>query len=93
MLRSLFPRSVALLCVLTAIGVGLSGCVFMSDEDRDFYGKGWVNPKELDQQPHHTVPNPDALPLDPDESSTAASSSSGHPSASSDEWTSVPPLQ
>ena len=25
-----------------------SGCAFMSDEDRDFYGKGWIKPTELD---------------------------------------------
>ena len=28
----------------------LSGCAFMSDEDKDFYGRGWIKPTELDQQ-------------------------------------------
>ena len=28
--------------------VSVSGCAFMSPEDRDFYGKGWIKPNELD---------------------------------------------
>lgn len=35
-----------LLTVLYALTLG--GCALMSQEDRDFYGKGWVNPRELD---------------------------------------------
>ena len=31
----------------------------MSDEDRDFYGKGWIRPSDLDKTPvHHTIPDP-----------------------------------
>ena len=29
--------------------LGLNGCAFMDQEDRDFYGKGWIKPNELDQ--------------------------------------------
>ena len=38
------------LLVLVAIlaGLSLTGCVFMNDEDKEFYGKGWVHPSELD---------------------------------------------
>ena len=35
------------------------GCAFMSPEDRDFYGKGWIKPSELDApMKHHTVDDP-----------------------------------
>ena len=41
-----------LLLLVTILALG--GCAFMSDEDKDFYGRGWVHPTELDQQyPHH----------------------------------------
>ncbi len=78
------------LCVSATLLTFVSGCAFMSDEDRDFYGKGWVNPKELDQQPmHHAIPNPEA----PDDAAAAAPASTGtRPSSDSDEWT-APPLQ
>ena len=36
-------------CCLVALLATLNGCAFMSDEDRDFYGRGWVKPSELDQ--------------------------------------------
>ena len=35
-------------------GISLTGCAFVNDEDRDFYGKGWVHPTELDEvTPRH----------------------------------------
>lgn len=38
--------------MLAIFGVlAFNGCALMSTEDRDFYGKGWLNPKELDDQP------------------------------------------
>ncbi len=44
------------LLLLALLGVVLStfnGCA-MSDEDKDFYGRGWIRPTDLDQQyPHH----------------------------------------
>ena len=39
-------RDLILVAALTA--ASFSGCVFMNDEDKDFYGKGWVHPSELD---------------------------------------------
>ena len=39
-------RYLILVAALTASS--FSGCVFMNDEDKDFYGKGWVHPSELD---------------------------------------------
>ena len=46
-----------LLCSLMTVLAWLGGCVFMNDEDRDFYGRGWVKPAELDQPiPHHSGP-------------------------------------
>ncbi len=61
----------------------------MSDEDRDFYGKGWVNPRELDQQPmHHPIPNPEA----PDSAPLAPTSTTTTPASSDQEWQ-APPLQ
>ena len=48
-------RPVLFLC-LTVMLLTLGGCAFMSDEDRDFYGRGWVKPSELDQPvPHHST--------------------------------------
>ena len=85
--------SAQILLVAVAM-IGLGGCAFMSDEDRDFYGKGWVNPRDLDRQPmHHPIPNPEA-PADASQAptATAATTPSGtHPSSESDEWT-APPL-
>ena len=39
------------LLLLAAGAWTLSSCALMSDEDRDFYGKGWINPRELDNAP------------------------------------------
>ncbi len=89
MLRSTALRITALLCLAAASVIVLNGCAFMSDEDRDFYGKGWVNPKELDQQPHHAIPDPEA-PRDAT-SAPATTTCGTHPSSESDEWT-APPL-
>ena len=48
-----------LLCSLSVAALLASGCVFMAPEDRDFYGKGWVKPSDLDTPiPHHAVADP-----------------------------------
>ena len=84
-----FARFAAAACVFAALLTFVSGCAFMSDEDKDFYGKGWVNPKELDQQPmHHPLPNPES----PDDLATAPATTGTRPSSDRDEWT-APPLQ
>ena len=48
------------LCLLLAAAIlAAGGCAFMSDEDRDFYGKGWIKPSDLDKTPpHHAIPDP-----------------------------------
>ena len=28
--------------------LSFSACIFMGSEDKEFFGKGWVNPRELD---------------------------------------------
>jgi hypothetical protein len=78
-------RLLARLSLLAAGIVLLGGCAFMSDEDRDFYGKGWVNPRELDQPAHHPIPNPEAGPESAPAVTTPTTRSDG------DGWT-APPL-
>ena len=41
-----------LLSLLLVTSAG--GCAFMSPEDRDFYGKGWIKPTDLDTPMEHT---------------------------------------
>jgi hypothetical protein len=54
-------RPALLLLLAGAISILFCGCAFMSDEDREFYGRGWVNPKELDTPvKHHAVPDPES---------------------------------
>ncbi len=49
-------KTVLLSLLLAVLG---GGCAFMSPEDRDFYGKGWVKPTDLDTpMKHHTVEDP-----------------------------------
>lgn len=40
--------------------LGLSGCALLSADERDFYGKGWINPKELDDQGPKMPAHPEA---------------------------------
>jgi hypothetical protein len=49
-------RPALLLLLAGAISLSFCGCAFMSDEDREFYGRGWVNPKELDTPMKHRTP-------------------------------------
>ena len=52
-------KKVVLSLVLAATVFASGGCAFMSDEDRDFYGKGWIKPSDLDKPtPHHAIPDP-----------------------------------
>jgi hypothetical protein len=54
-------NSLSLRALICASIFLLAGCAFMSDEDKDFYGKGWVKPTDLDQPPvHHSIPDPTA---------------------------------
>ena len=62
-------------------GLSLTGCAFMNDEDRDFYGKGWVHPTELDEvTPRH---DPTAAMAAADR---PASASGAQAQTSSPEW-------
>ena len=36
--------------------LSFGACVFMGADDKEFFGKGWVNPKELDSTPAPRVP-------------------------------------
>jgi len=60
-------RAIVLAVVLAAamLGTGLSltGCM-MSPEDKAFYGRGWINPDELerDQAPPANFRDPTAIP-------------------------------
>lgn len=36
------------LALITLCALAFSGCALLASDDRDFYGKGWLNPKELD---------------------------------------------
>lgn len=52
-------KTVLLLLLLTAAALTGGGCILMSPEDRDFYGKGWIKPSELDTPtPHHAITDP-----------------------------------
>ncbi len=45
--------------LLAGLVLCCGGCAFMSDEDRDFYGKGWIHPSELDKpMEHHSTADP-----------------------------------
>ena len=50
MKRVLLPLSM-IACLLS-----LGACMFMGTEDKEFFGKGWVNPKELDTTPPPKMP-------------------------------------
>ncbi len=59
LVSSLFMKKVLFGLMLVAAVFASGGCAFMSDEDRDFYGKGWVRPSDLDKpMPHHSVADP-----------------------------------
>ncbi len=49
-------------CLLLA-SLLLGGCAFMNEEDRDFYGKGWIRPTDLDKpDSHHYYAEPGGVP-------------------------------
>lgn len=61
---------IVLLASVTLVG---GGCAFMDPEDRDFYGKGWVKPTELDREPvHHKILDPSHPETTTTTSTTAA---------------------
>ncbi len=61
-LRGLLLRTLLALALLAPI-LALSGCM-MTPEDKAFYGRGWINPDELDQEepPPHAYTDPTAIP-------------------------------
>ncbi len=61
----------------------------MAPEDRDFYGKGWVKPSDLDTPiPHHHVADPSR----PETTTTA--STQAPPTAPDTQWlTPIPSTQ
>ena len=59
----------------------LGGCVFMNEEDKDFYGKGWVHPSELDDV---APKRPAVKPVDSDYQPATSTAASSAPSAP--EW-------
>ena len=69
------------LAALTAVLSTLGGCAFMSDEDKDFYGRGWVKPTELDQQYPHHAGTPPGSAYDPASSTTSTTSDPAHDGA------------
>ena len=64
----------SLLVALAVVSGG--GCAFMSDEDRDFYGKGWVKPSDLDKPTPHRMP---ADPSHPEQAEAPARTASAEP--------------
>ena len=74
------------LFILLLIGCSLSlgACMFMGADDKEFFGKGWVNPKELDTAP------PPKMPMRPAADGTPAPTG---PSARSDgDWSTPAPF-
>lgn len=53
--RPSFPLLVGLASAIIATAAG--GCAWTQDE-RDFYGRGWVNPRDLDRPAPHRGPRP-----------------------------------
>ena len=86
-------RSFLKLLLLACAILSLAGCAFMSDEDRDFYGKGWIHPTELDgPMSHHAIPNPEN-PSSPAVGNPTGPPDPRDPTATGDAWaTPAPPL-
>ena len=49
-------KRVLLTVILLGSLLSLGACMFMGEEDREFYGKGWISPKELDRTPTPHMP-------------------------------------
>ena len=43
-------KSARLLFLVLPLAVLLGGCSEMTQDDREFYGRGWIHPGELDQE-------------------------------------------
>lgn len=61
-LRALLLHALLAAAVVTPV-LFLSGCM-MTPEDKAFYGRGWVNPDELDQEepPPRAFNDPTSVP-------------------------------
>lgn len=82
-------KRLLLAALLAATLSTLAGCAFMSDEDKDFYGKGWVKPTELD----NPYPTHSGAPVGKAPAPTAtsgATSSTGDPTHDGDTVWEVP---
>ena len=76
-------KTIFLSLLLIVVGLVGGGCAFMDPEDRDFYGKGWVKPTELDREPmHHTIPDPSR----PQETTTATTTRTAPAAEPDPEW-------
>lgn len=67
--RFILPLLAVLAATILALSVG--GCAWTQDE-RDFYGRGWVTPRDLDRPAPYRGPRPvagegatDATPINP----------------------------
>lgn len=83
-------KRVFALLSLVSLAAGLCGCSEMTQEDKEFYGRGWIHPGELDQE------RPTKMPAHPETTgslgsapaATAPSTASGlRPMPNDTEWT------
>ena len=78
-------KTCLLILVATLTSLSFTGCAFMNDEDRDFYGKGWVHPSELDDvAPKHDPATMAAASSGADY--RPAATSTNHTQQSAPEW-------
>ena len=89
MVCSVFPRMKRLLLLaLSAVVLStLNGCA-MSDEDKDFYGRGWIRPTDLDQPYPHHAGTPPGSAMDP--ATTTTTSTTSDPAHAGDSAWDVP---
>lgn len=82
-------KRVLLTVILLGSLLSLGACMFMGEEDKEFYGKGWVNPKELDKTP---APH---MPLRPaaDDPANASTLPAERSTQSSRDWSTPVPFE
>ena len=81
------------LLTLLLIGclLSLGACMFMGPDDKEFFGKGWVNPKELDGTPSPHMPVRPSADQELAPIGEEAPAPVRHPSSSSDDWSTPSP--
>ncbi len=67
-------RAFLLLLIVPSV-LAFCGCTEMSPEDREFYGKGWIHPGELDKE------RPTAMPAHPETSGSLGAEAANIPAA------------